>query len=105
MRSRSQQGDLRVHAFELHPKEVLDLPRLSAPRVDPELPSTDIDRGVREIVRDGLSVHRVKVSELERLQPDVSRPATSLDSLSASGPCPTLPSASGGSLNYLSLAN
>ncbi len=54
-----------------HPQEVLGLPRLSASKVDPELSSADIDRGVREIVRDGLSVYRVNVSELERLRPDV----------------------------------
>ena len=54
-----------------YPSEVLDLPRLSAPKVDPELSSAEIDRGVREIVRDGLSVYRVNVSELERLRPDV----------------------------------
>jgi iron complex transport system substrate-binding protein len=32
-----------------YPPEVLALPRLSAPKVDPELSSLDIDRGVREI--------------------------------------------------------
>ena len=54
-----------------YPRDVLDLPRLSAPKVDPRLSSAEIDRGVREIVRDGLSVYQVKVSELEQLRPDV----------------------------------
>ncbi|HET9948411.1 MAG TPA: ABC transporter substrate-binding protein [Longimicrobiales bacterium] len=54
-----------------HPPEVLDLPRLSAPKVDPSLPGAAIDRSVREIVRDGLSVYSVRVDELERLRPDV----------------------------------
>jgi iron complex transport system substrate-binding protein len=54
-----------------YPPEVLALPRLSAPKVDPELSSLDIDRGVREIVRDGLSVYSVDVAGLERLRPDV----------------------------------
>lgn len=54
-----------------HPPEVLDLPRLSAPKVDPRQSSVEIDRGVREIVRDGLSVYRVDVAGLQRLRPDV----------------------------------
>lgn len=53
-----------------YPPEVLHLPRLSAPKVDPELSSAEIDRGVREIVRDGLSVYRVDVETLARLEPD-----------------------------------
>jgi len=54
-----------------HPPEVLGLPRLSAPKVDPTMSSAAIDRGVREIVRDGLSVYSVNVEELQRLRPDV----------------------------------
>jgi iron complex transport system substrate-binding protein len=54
-----------------HPPEVLGLPRLSAPKVDPTMSSAEIDRGVREIVRDGLSVYSVNVEELQRLRPDV----------------------------------
>ncbi len=54
-----------------YPPDVEGLPRLSAPKVDPEMTSSEIDRGVREIVRDGLSVYRVNVGELERLKPDV----------------------------------
>ena len=54
-----------------YPQEVLGLPRLSAPKVDPSLSSAAIDRGVRELVRDGLSVYQVKVSELEKVRPHV----------------------------------
>ncbi len=54
-----------------YPLGIDGLPRLSAPKVDPELSSAAIDRGVREIVRDGLSVYRVNVEELQRLKPDV----------------------------------
>jgi iron complex transport system substrate-binding protein len=54
-----------------HPSDVLDRPRLSAPKVDPAASSADIDRGVRELVRDGLSVYRVDVEALERACPDV----------------------------------
>lgn len=54
-----------------YPPEVLDRPRLSAPKVDPAASSADIDRDVRELVRDGLSVYRVDVAALERARPDV----------------------------------
>jgi len=54
-----------------HPAGVSDLPRLSRPKVDPEAPSAEIDRGVRELVRDGLSVYAVDVEQLQRLAPDV----------------------------------
>ncbi|MDE2774029.1 MAG: ABC transporter substrate-binding protein [Gemmatimonadota bacterium] len=54
-----------------YPVGIEGLPKLSAPKVDPELPSAAVDRGVREIVRDGLSVYRIDVEELQRLRPDV----------------------------------
>ncbi|MEX2048750.1 MAG: ABC transporter substrate-binding protein [Gemmatimonadota bacterium] len=54
-----------------YPPEVLHLPRLSEPKVDPSASSAEIDRGVREIVRDGLSVYRVDVERLRALRPDV----------------------------------
>lgn len=53
------------------PSDVRGLPVLSAPKVDPQLPGEEIDRQVREIVRDGLSVYRVEVAELEKLRPDL----------------------------------
>jgi len=52
-----------------YPADIGALPVLSAPKVDPTQKSGDIDRTVREIVRDGLSVYRVRVDELERLSP------------------------------------
>ena len=54
-----------------YPATVLDRPRLSAPKVDPKASSAEIDRGVRELVRDGLSVYRVDVDALQRVRPDV----------------------------------
>jgi len=53
------------------PEDVRGLPVLSEPKVDPRAPSGAIDKAVREIVRDGLSVYRVRVEELERLRPDL----------------------------------
>ncbi len=54
-----------------YPPDIKGLPVLSSPKVDPELAGSEIDRQVREIVRDGLSVYNVKVEELERLEPDL----------------------------------
>jgi iron complex transport system substrate-binding protein len=54
-----------------HPPGVLHLPRLSAPKIDPSMSSAEIDRDVRRIVRDGLSVYRVDVDGLRRARPDV----------------------------------
>lgn len=54
-----------------HPAGVKELPPLCRPKVDPEAPSAEIDLGVRELVRDGLSVYAVEVEELQRLAPDV----------------------------------
>lgn len=47
------------------------LPHLCRPKVDPELPGAAIDRSVRELVRDGLSVYDVEVARLQELAPDV----------------------------------
>lgn len=54
-----------------YPPEVLHLPRLSAPKVDPSLTSASIDTDVRAILREGLSVYRVDVDRLQALRPDV----------------------------------
>ncbi len=54
-----------------YPADVVGLPVLSSPKVDGSLPSGEIDDRVRHIVRDGLSVYRVNVAELERLEPNL----------------------------------
>lgn len=54
-----------------YPPSVRDLPVLSESKVDPALPGAAIDRGVRELVRDGLSVYRVKSGPLARARPDL----------------------------------
>ncbi len=53
------------------PEDVVTLPVLSAPKVDPAASGRQIDQRVREILRDGLSVYTVRVDELERLEPDL----------------------------------
>lgn len=54
-----------------YPPTVRDLPVLSESKVDPGLPGAAIDRGVRELIRDGLSVYRVKSDQLARARPDL----------------------------------
>lgn len=54
-----------------HPASILDRPRLSRTKVDPRAPSAAIDRTVRELVRDGLSVYEIDVDRLQLLAPDV----------------------------------
>jgi iron complex transport system substrate-binding protein len=54
-----------------HPAGVTALPRCSSPKVDPARSSADIDRDVRRIVADGLSVYAVDIDLLQELRPDV----------------------------------
>lgn len=53
------------------PGDVKGLPVLSRPKLDPKKPGGEIDRRVRELVRDGLSVYEVDVERLEELAPDL----------------------------------
>jgi iron complex transport system substrate-binding protein len=54
-----------------YPAHVNRLPALTAPKFNVEGSSLEIDRRVREIVRDGLSVYRVDAERLRALAPDV----------------------------------
>jgi iron complex transport system substrate-binding protein len=54
-----------------YPADVNRLPALTAPKFSVEGSSGAIDRRVREIVRDGLSVYRVDAERLSALAPDV----------------------------------
>ena len=53
------------------PADVVGLPVLSRPKMDPTLPGDVIDQDVRELVRRGLSVYEVDTDTLEELRPDV----------------------------------
>ena len=53
------------------PADVTALPALTAPKLEVEGTSAEIDARVREIVRDGLSVYRVDGEALKALAPDV----------------------------------
>lgn len=54
-----------------HPAEIVGRPVLTAPKLDPRRTSGEIDRDVRALVADGLSVYRIDVEALRRLQPDL----------------------------------
>jgi iron complex transport system substrate-binding protein len=55
-----------------YPPEVQHLPVVTAARIDPsELESLEIDRQVREAIKDGRSLYAVDAELIERLAPDV----------------------------------
>ena len=53
------------------PDEVKRLPACTAPKCSLDGPSREIDRGVRSLVAEGLSVYRVDAELLQALSPDV----------------------------------
>jgi iron complex transport system substrate-binding protein len=53
------------------PADVEELPVLTSAKVDPRAGTAEIDRDVRRLVEQGLSVYRIDSEALERLQPDV----------------------------------
>ncbi len=53
------------------PAGVEGLPVLTSAKVDPRAGTADIDRDVRRLVEQGLSVYRIDAETLERLQPDL----------------------------------
>ncbi len=54
-----------------YPPEIAGRPVLTEPKIDPRRPSVEIDRDVRRLVRDGLSVYRIRTDVLQQLAPDV----------------------------------
>ena len=55
-----------------YPSPVLDRPRISRPRFDPEgLSSAEVDRAVRSAMAEHGSVYEIDTAELERLDPDL----------------------------------
>jgi len=54
-----------------YPADVVGLPVLTEPKLDPHGPSAAIDARVREVVREGLSVYRINIEALQHLQPDL----------------------------------
>ena len=60
----------RSHECDL-PYGVTALPVVTEPKLDVDASSREIDRCVRELVRDGLSVYRVDAERVRHLQPQV----------------------------------
>ena len=54
-----------------YPADVVGLPVLTEPKLDPRGTSGDIDARVREIVQEGLSVYRLNTDALQGLTPEV----------------------------------
>lgn len=54
-----------------YPAEVVRLPALTEPKFNPDRSSAEVDREVRRIVGDALSVYRVDAQKLRELAPDV----------------------------------
>lgn len=54
-----------------YPAAVIDLPVCTEPKFDPHGTSLEIDERVKAILRDALSVYRVRTEALEELRPDV----------------------------------
>jgi len=53
------------------PRGIERLPSLTAARIDSSAPSGEIDRAVREVVRDALSIYTVDEARLRSLEPDL----------------------------------
>jgi iron complex transport system substrate-binding protein len=53
------------------PADVVGLPILTAPKLDPAAPSRDIDRDIRALVSSGLGVYAIDTDQLAALQPDL----------------------------------
>src|SRR5262249_61547092 len=54
-----------------YPPSVLDLPVCTAPKFPVDGSSADIDRHVKDLVRDGLSVYHVAADRLSSLAPEL----------------------------------
>jgi len=53
------------------PPDVLNLPQISQPRVDPEATAADIDMQVHESMQTSGTAYKLDLNELQRLQPNV----------------------------------
>jgi iron complex transport system substrate-binding protein len=54
-----------------YPPEIVGRPALTEPKINPRRASAAIDRDVRRLVEDGLSVYRIRTDVLRQLAPDV----------------------------------
>ncbi len=54
-----------------YPASITDRPRLTTPNINIHADSRTIDREVRTLVRDGLSIYKIDTEQLRTLQPDL----------------------------------
>lgn len=54
-----------------YPTDVINLPILTEPKLDPHAPTSMIDTQVRHLMQEGLSIYRIKTDLLQQLQPDL----------------------------------
>lgn len=54
-----------------YPPEIQKLPACTSAKVDSKAPSAEIDRQVKERLRDAVSIYRVDVEKLKELRPDL----------------------------------
>lgn len=54
-----------------HPPEIASVPVLTRARVDGEAPSGEIDRSVRGLIENALSIHALDAARLKELAPDI----------------------------------
>jgi iron complex transport system substrate-binding protein len=54
-----------------HPADVVGLPILTTPKLNPHASTTAIDARVRELVQEGLSIYYIQTDKLQQLQPDL----------------------------------
>ena len=54
-----------------YPADVVGLPILTEPKLDPHAPTQAIDTRMRELVQEGLSIYCIQTDQLQQLQPDL----------------------------------
>ncbi len=54
-----------------YPEEIIHLPACSSPKIDANASADKIDKQVRDVVQESLSVYRIDCDRLKQLRPDV----------------------------------
>jgi iron complex transport system substrate-binding protein len=54
-----------------YPSTILSLPVCTAPKIDAQAGSSDIDRQVKNLLQEAVSIYRIDVEKLKQLQPDI----------------------------------
>jgi iron complex transport system substrate-binding protein len=54
-----------------HPASVRSLPVCTAPKIDVQAESGEIDRQVKNLVREAASIYQIEIKKLKELQPDI----------------------------------